>query len=878
IRAQHVGKHAIAAGGPLVVLGGPAMLIGLGGGAASSVMSGESTEALDFASVQRSNPEMERRCQEVIDTCWRLGASNPILSIHDVGAGGLANALPELLNDSARGGRIELRRIPSADPGMSPLELWCNESQERYVLAIEAGRLESFREICERERCPYAVVGEARQERRLIIGDSHFGDTPVDLPMELLFGKPPKLLREARHGQPCTVDLDLLGIDALTAAQRVLRLPCVAAKHFLITIGDRSVSGLVARDQMVGPWQVPVADVAVTLADYVGHTGEAMAMGERAPVALLHAPASGRLAVGEALTNIAAAVVGDIGRVSLSANWMAAAGYRDEDARLYDTVRAVAMELCPRLGIAIPVGKDSLSMRTVWEEAGESKSVTAPLSLIVTAFAAVDDVRKTLTPQLQTDCGETQLILIDLGNGCNRLGASALAQVYGGLGRHPADLNDPSALVQMFNAVQALARAELLLAYHDRSDGGLFVTLAEMAFAGRTGLEIDLTDLDSQPLAPLFSEELGAVVQVRREQREHVLRILHEAGLGRCCHVLGGPREDDRLVFSHAGVAVLEAHRGALQRVWCETTWRMQTLRDNPQCAREEYQALLEDSDPGLHAALTFDPRQDISAPYIGHGRRPCVAVLREQGVNGHVEMAAAFDRAGFTAVDVHMSDVLAGRRGLREFQGIAAGGGFSYGDVLGAGAGWAKSILYNPRAREVFAAFCERTDVFGFGVCNGCQMFAELRSLIPGTELWPRFAPNRSEQFEARLAMVEILASPSIFLEGMAGSRLPIAVAHGEGRALFDTEQGAQRALVAGAAAMRFVDNYGRPSERYPANPNGSPLGVTGFSSRDGRFTILMPHPERVFRTIQLSWHPRDWAEDSPWVRLFRNARKACG
>lgn len=878
IRPQHVGKQPIAAGTPLVVLGGPAMLIGLGGGAASSLSSGESAEALDFASVQRSNPEMERRCQEVIDDCWRLGAHNPILSIHDVGAGGLANALPELLDEFARGGRIELRMIPNADPRMSPLELWCNESQERYVLAIEPRRFERFRRICERERCPYAIVGEATEERRLIVGDGYFDNTPVDVPMELLFGKPPKMLRHARHRPWRTVELGLAGIDPLAAALRILRLPCVAAKHFLITIGDRSVSGLVARDQMVGPWQIPVADVAVTLADYLGYTGEAMAMGERTPVALLQAPASGRLAVGEALTNIAAAAIGDIRRVSLSANWMAAAGYRDEDARLYDTVRAVAVELCPKLGIAIPVGKDSLSMRTIWEEAGESKRVTAPLSLIITAFAAVDDARKTLTPQLQTDRGETQLILIDLGEGRNRLGASALAQVYGELGQQPADLNDPGALVQMFNTVQALARAGLLLAYHDRSDGGLFVTLAEMAFAGHTGLEIALDDLGPEPVAALFSEELGAVIQVRREHHEQVLTALQQAGLGRHCHSLGSLRADDCLVFTHDGAAVLEARRVELQRAWSETTWRMQTLRDNPHCAREEYDTLLEESDPGLHAVLTFDPGHDIGAPYIGHGTRPRVALLREQGINGHVELAAAFDRAGFTAVDVHMSDVLAGRCSLSAFQGIAAGGGFSYGDVLGAGGGWAKSILYNPRAREVFAAFFERADVFGLGVCNGCQMFAELQALIPGADLWPRFVRNRSEQFEARLAMVEVLASPSIFLEGMAGSRLPITVAHGEGRAQFDTEQGPLQALAAGAVAMRYVDNFGRPTERYPANPNGSPLGVTGFSSRDGRFTILMPHPERVFRTIQLAWHPREWAEDSPWLRLFRNARKACG
>ncbi|HET8701524.1 MAG TPA: phosphoribosylformylglycinamidine synthase, partial [Nitrococcus sp.] len=828
--------------------------------------------------VQRSNPEMERRCQEVIDGCWRLGKNNPILSIHDVGAGGLANALPELLDESARGGRIELRTIPSADPRMSPLELWCNEAQERYVLAIEPHRFERFRRICERERCPSAVVGEATEERRLIVGDGYFDNTPVDLPMELLLGKPPKMLRQARHRHRHKNELELAGVDPLAAAQRLLRLPCVAAKHFLITIGDRSVSGLVARDQMVGPWQVPVADVAVTLADYLGYAGEAMAMGERTPVALLQAPASGRLAVGEALTNIAAAPVGDIRRVSLSANWMAAAGHRDEDAHLYDTVQAVAMELCPKLGIAIPVGKDSLSMRTVWEEAGETKSVTAPLSLIVTAFAAVDDARKTLTPQLRTDCGETPLILIDLGKGRNRLGASALAQVYGQLGQQPADLNDPGALVQMFNTIQALARAELLLAYHDRSDGGLFVTLAEMAFAGHTGLELKLDELGSEPIAALFSEELGAVIQVRGEHHAQVLTALRQAGLGRHCHTLGGLRDDDRLVFTHGGATVLQARRSELQRAWSETSWRMQTLRDNPQCAHEEYDALLEESDPGLHAALTFDPDCDISAPYISHGARPRVALLREQGVNGHVELAAAFDRAGFMAVDVHMSDVLTGRSTLREFQGIAAGGGFSYGDVLGAGGGWAKSILYHPRAREVFATFCERPDVFGLGVCNGCQMFAELRELIPGTELWPRFVRNRSEQFESRLVMVEILASPSIFLGGMAGSRLPIAVAHGEGRALFDSEQTLLQALATEIVAMRYVDNFGAPAERYPANPNGSPLGATGFSNRDGRFTILMPHPERVFRTVQCSWHPREWAEDSPWLRLFRNARKACG
>ncbi|MGD8709015.1 MAG: phosphoribosylformylglycinamidine synthase, partial [Ectothiorhodospiraceae bacterium] len=878
IRGQHVEKGMAPSGAPVVVLGGPAMLIGLGGGAASSMASGQSDEDLDFASVQRSNPEMQRRCQEVIDECWRRGHDNPVVSIHDVGAGGLSNAIPELLDDSGRGGRIELRTVPSDEPGMSPMEIWCNEAQERYVLALDPRRLEAFQRICERERCPFAVVGEATEDRELVVGDGRFDNTPVNMPMEMLLGKPPKMLRDVHRRPFHKPELALADVDPREAARRVLQLPTVAAKHFLITIGDRTVSGLVARDQMVGPWQVPVADAAVTLADYDGYSGEAMAMGERTPAALLDAPASGRMAVGEALTNLAAAPVGELRRVNLSANWMAATGHPGEDARLYETVKAVGMELCPRLGIAIPVGKDSLSMKTVWQEDGESKSVTAPLSLIVSAFAPVEDARQTLTPQLRTDCGETDLILVDLGKGRNRLGASALAQVYGQTGHRPADLDDPKALAGFFETVQTLSRDGRLLAYHDRSDGGLFAAVAEMAFAGHTGVAVALDRLGNDDLGVLFSEELGAVLQVRRDDTPTVLDAFRSAGLGRHTHVVGELREDDRLVFNRGEETVLDAPRVDLQREWQETTWRMQSLRDNADCAREEYDALLEDNDPGLNARLSFDPENDVAAPFVTKGARPRVAVLREQGVNSHTEMAAAFERAGFEAVDVHMTDILEGRRSLAQFRGLVACGGFSYGDVLGAGGGWAKSVLFNPRARDDFSAFFQRPDVFGLGVCNGCQMFAELRELVPGTELWPRFLRNRSEQYESRLAMVEVLPSPSLFLEGMAGSRMPIAVAHGEGRAAFDQSGGPRKALAAEAACLRFVDNRGAVAETYPANPNGSPLGLTGFTNRDGRFTAMMPHPERVFRAIQHSWHPDAWSEDGPWMRLFRNARKACG
>jgi len=878
IRADHVEKGSIPAGAQIIVLGGPAMLIGLGGGAASSMSTGESHEDLDFASVQRGNPEMERRAQEVIDQCWQLGKANPIISIHDVGAGGLSNAVPELVNDSGRGGRFELRTVPNDEPGMSPMEIWCNEAQERYVLAVSSEDLDRFSQICERERCPYAVIGEATAEQQLVLGDGHFDNTPIDMPLEVLLGKPPKMLRDVRHHPFRKQEIERSAIDLSEAAGRVLALPTVAAKTFLISIGDRTVTGQVTRDQLVGPWQVPVADVGVTCSSYDVYTGEAMAMGERTPVALLQHAAAARLAVGEALTNLAAARINKLEDVVLSANWMAPAGHPGEDAGLFEAVRAVGMELCPALGIAIPVGKDSMSMKTVWQEGQEEKTVTAPLSLIISAFAPVLDVRQTLTPQLRTDCGDTDLLLIDLGKGRNRLGGSCLAQVYQQLGHHPADLDDPQAFRAFFDTIQNLNGMGRLLAYHDRSDGGLFVTLCEMAFAGHTGLQIQLDDLGDDPLASLFSEELGAVVQVRHQDTDEVLAWLHDAGLGHHSHVIGTLAGDDQLRFTYQHQQLLAESRISWQQTWLQTSYQLQALRDNPQCAREEFETVLDRADPGLSVALSFDPAEDITAPYINSGARPRIAILREQGVNGQIEMAAAFDRAGFASIDVHMSDIIEGRRSLQAFQGLVACGGFSYGDVLGAGGGWAKSILFNPRARDEFDAFFHRADTFGLGVCNGCQMMSHLKDMIPGAGHWPRFLRNRSEQFEARFSLVEVLDSPSILLAGMAGSRMPIAVAHGEGRADFETPQATQQTLDAGLVALRYVDHHGQATERYPFNPNGSPRGITGLTSEDGRFTIMMPHPERVFRSVQYSWHPDEWGEDGPWLRLFRNARRWLG
>ncbi|MDV2080055.1 phosphoribosylformylglycinamidine synthase [Marinobacter xestospongiae] len=881
IRADHVEKGTIPIGAKLIVLGGPSMLIGLGGGAASSMDSGSSHENLDFASVQRDNPEMERRCQEVIDRCWQMGETNPISFIHDVGAGGLSNAMPELVKDGGRGGKFELRDIPNDEPGMSPLEIWCNESQERYVLAVAPDQLERFDAICRRERCPYAVIGEATETHHLELADSYFNDRAVDLPMDVLFGKPPKMHRSVARSSFTKPIFDSSEIDLGDAIRRVLRLPSVGSKSFLITIGDRTITGLVARDQMVGPWQVPVSDVAVTATSFDVTTGEAMAMGERTPVATIDSPASGRMAVGETITNLAAAPIGRIADIRLSANWMAAAGHPGEDENLYETVKAVGMELCPALGIAIPVGKDSMSMKTVWDEDnGEQKSVTSPLSLIVSGFAPVTDVRRTLTPQLRSDAGETDLILVDLAAGQNRLGGSALAQVYGQVGAVAPDLDDPEDLKAFFAVIQGLNSDGKLLAYHDRSDGGLFVTLTEMAFAGHVGIDAKLDGLaeeSSQFARELFNEELGAVIQVRREDTEFVLQQFSGAGLGEHTSVIGTLNVDDRVRFTFGDDPVIDEPRGELQRLWAETSYRIQSLRDNADCAQEEFDNLLDAEDPGLHAELTFDVNEDVAAPYINTGQRPRVGVLREQGVNGQVEMAAAFDRAGFESVDVHMSDLLSGRVSLDGFKTLVACGGFSYGDVLGAGEGWAKSILFNDRVRDQFAAFFDRDDTLTLGVCNGCQMLSNLHELIPGSDGWPRFVRNQSEQFEARLAMVEVVESNSAFLDGMVGSRMPIAVAHGEGRAEFaagSAEQLASDRLV----ALRYVDNRGQVTERYPYNPNGSPAGISGVTSQDGRVTIMMPHPERVFRAPQFSWRPDEWREDGPWLRMFRNARRWLG
>ena len=877
IREEHVRKAPLEPGTPLLVLGGPAMLIGLGGGAASSLSSGASHEELDFASVQRGNPEMQRRCQEVLDRCWALGAENPILSIHDVGAGGLANALPEIVHDARKGAALELRRIPSDEPGLSPLEIWCNEAQERYVLAVAKDRLETFRRICARERCPVAVVGATTAEERLVLEDELLGARPIDMPLALLLGKPPRMRRNSSRIETASPPLDLSAIPLSEAVRRVLLLPAVADKTFLITIGDRTVTGLVARDQMVGPWQVPVADAAVTATSYTTFFGEAMAVGERSPVALLDAKASARLAVAEALTNIASAPIARLSDVKLSANWMAAAGHPGEDARLYDAVRAVGEELCPALGVAIPVGKDSVSMKTVWEESGRPFAVTSPLSLVVSAFAPVTDLRRALTPELRADAGPTELVLVDLGRGQDRLGGSALAQVQGKLGDRPPDLDDPALLRAFFEGVQELNEKGLLLAYHDRSDGGLFATLLEMAFAGGTGLAIDLAPFRGDPLAVLFSEELGAVLQVRAAEVDAVLATLSALGLFGCVHRLGRTRKGDLVVFSRGERVLLEVSRSELRGLWSETTHRLQALRDDPTCADEEQEGRKDPTDPGMSAHLTFDPEEDLAAPFLG-GARPRVAILREQGVNGQVEMAAAFDRAGFEAVDVHSSDLLEGRATLTGFRGLAACGGFSYGDVLGAGEGWAKSILYNARAREELLKFFLRADTFALGVCNGCQMLSNLSELIPGALDWPRFVRNRSEQFEARLSLLEILPSPSVLLRGMAGSRLPIAVSHGEGRAEF-TRAGQREALEArGLFAARFVDHRGRPTERYPENPNGSPGGLAALTTPDGRVTIMMPHPERVFRAVQLSFRPPGFAVEGPFMRLFRNARAFVG
>ena len=869
IRPMLVQKKPIPAGSLIIILGGPAMLIGLGGGAASSQASGAGAEELDFASVQRENPEMQRRCQEVINHCNSMGDASPIISIHDLGAGGLSNAVPEIIHDCDKGGRFELRKVLNADQGMSPMQIWCNEAQERYVVAINSDSLPLFESLCAREHCLYAVIGEATDAQNLQLTDKLLGDEPVDLPMSLLFGKPPKMHRDVQHVRPDLKPLDFSGIDIKQAVHRVLAFPAVADKSFLIHIGDRSVTGLVARDQLVGPWQTPVADVAVTASGFHALTGESMAMGERTPVAVIDGPASGRMAIGEALTNLAATRVESLSKVKLSANWMAATGVSGEDAALFDTVKAVGVELCPELGIAIPVGKDSLSMKTVWQDGDRQKTMTSPLSLIISAFAPVLDISKTLTPQLQKT--DSVLVLLDLGKGKNRMGASVLAQVYKQMGDECPDLDSPVLFNAFFELIQLLNQQGKILAYHDRSDGGLLATICEMVFAGRVGVAIELDGLGQDPLAVLFNEELGALIQVRKEDCEQLMACAEQSGLGDCIHIIGGLADQQTISISMAGAVVFTASRADLQRTWSETSFSMQALRDNPDCARQQYDRILDDDDPGLNVELTFVVDEDITAPFAGK-QRPKVAILREQGVNGHVEMAAAFDRAGFTCVDVHMSDIITGRVSLKDFTGLAACGGFSYGDVLGAGGGWAKSILFNTRARDEFSAFFARKDSFGLGVCNGCQMLSALKELIPGAEHWPRFVGNVSEQFEARVALVEVQRSPSILMAGMEGSRMPVSIAHGEGRAEFavDPAEVLQKEIV----ALSYIDNEGNVTSEFPANPNGSPFGITGLTTDDGRFTIMMPHPERCFRTLQNSWYPDDWGEYGPWMRMFRNAR----
>ena len=911
IDAEQTQKIEFPAGSLLIQLGGPGMRIGMGGSAASSMATGTNAAELDFDSVQRGNPEIERRAQEVINHCWAQGAHNPILAIHDVGAGGLSNAFPELTHDAGRGARFDLRAVQLEESGLSPKEIWSNESQERYVMAIAPESLAQFKAFCERERCPFAVIGVATDERQLVLEDKG-QESPVDMPMDVLLGKPPKMHRDVKTVARQSPAMDLTGVSLQKAVIDVLSHPTVASKRFLITIGDRAVGGLTHRDQMVGPWQVPVADVAVTLADYAGFAGEAMSMGERTPLASLNAAASGRMAVAEAITNLLAAPI-ELPRVKLSANWMAACGEPGEDAALYETVKAVGMELCPALDISIPVGKDSLSMRTQWTDNGQTHKVTSPVSLIITAFASLPDVRGTLTPQLDALEGDTSLLLIDLGQGRNRMGGSVLGQVLGQFGDQVPDLEDPQSLVSLVHAVNALRAKGQILAYHDRSDGGLLAAVAEMAFAGHVGVALNVDMLvtegdgitDSRAdhgdaknwagqvsarreeltLKALFSEELGVVLQVRTAERNAVLQTLREHGLSKHTHVIGKTRPSNSTIQKGVGELsiwrdtkeVFVAKLPDLHQVWDSVSWKICQQRDNPACADAEHAAAGLASDPGMHVALSFDPAinpaESVVAPFLNLSR-PKVAILREQGVNSHVEMAYAFHKAGFESHDVHMTDLQSGRAHLADFQGLVACGGFSYGDTLGAGIGWARSITFNPQLSEQFKGFFGRTETFGLGVCNGCQMFAELADIIPGAQDWPRFTTNQSERFEARLSMVEVLESPSLFLQGMGGSRLPIAVAHGEGFANFKHRGNPAQAI----GAMRFVDNHGQATEQYPFNPNGSAGGLTAVTTADGRFTAMMPHPERVFRNVQMSWTSGDIAATSPWLRVWQNARKWVG
>ena len=878
MKREHVDKKPIPPTALILQLGGPAMKIGLGGGAASSIGAGSQSEALDFDSVQRGNPEMERRCQQVIDGCIALGTDNPMLSIHDIGAGGLSNGLPELVE--ATGGHFRLRKIHNEDSSMSPMEIWCNESQERYVMAVMPNRIDAFTALCTRERCPVAIVGEATDDGQLVLEDLHFKNKPIDMEMSVLLGKTPKMLKDVTRMVEDHAELDVSEIQIPDAIDRVLRFPAVANKGFLITIADRSITGMVARDQMVGPWQTPVADAAVTATSMDNTTGEAMAMGERTPIALLNAAASGRISIGECLTNIASAYVGKIGNIKLSANWMVAAGEAGEDANLYDTVKAVGMELCPALGICIPVGKDSMSMRTSWKDrAGRDHKQVSPLSLIVTGFSSVEDVRKTATPDLKSS--DSALLLLDLGAGRNRLGGSTLAQVYNQVGKATPDLDDPEKFVAFFSAIQELLADDLILSYHDRGDGGLASTLCEMAIAGRKGINAILDKLGKDPLAALFSEELGAVIEIDKTKLATIMGVLAKHGVSDITHLIGNTSAEPILNIQLNNEQLFSESVAKLNRAWSELTYQMQAKRDNPDCAQEEYDALLEENKgilikPSFSVAEVDELLTANSQLSSSDTKRPLVAIFREQGINGQNEMAFAFDRAGFEAIDVHMTDLLEGSVDLADFAGLVACGGFSYGDVLGAGSGWAKSVLYNPKLKAMFQTFFEREDSFTLGVCNGCQMISQLKEIIPGAEGWPEFKRNRSEQFEARYSNAEIMESPSIFFKGMEGSLLPIPVAHGEGRADYSITGDLEQCVSSNQITARYIDFKGEATEVYPANPNGSPGGATGFTTSDGRATIMMPHPERCFRSVQMSYKPDDQftGEAGPWLKMFQNAR----
>jgi phosphoribosylformylglycinamidine synthase len=864
IKDEHVIKKRLPIGSLIIHLGGPGMLIGLGGGAASSMQSGESNESLDFASVQRGNGEMERRAQEVITRCWSKGENNPIITIHDVGAGGLCNALPELVHDSSRGAEIEIRKIPSDEQGMSPLEIWCNESQERFVLGISPDDLDEFTSICEREKCPFAVVGTVTENEHLIVSDSLFSTNPIDLPLEVLFGKPPSMTRSVKTTKEENDKTDFNNIAIEEAVERVLKFPAVCSKKFLITIGDRTVGGLVARDQMVGPWQVPVSDVAVTSVSFDETYGEAMAMGERTPLAVTNPEAAARMAISEAITNIAAADISSLKDIKISANWMAAAGFQNEDQHLFESVKTVGESFCPELGITIPVGKDSLSMRTMWEEDGKQKVVASPVSLIVTGFSPVKSILKTLTPELKVE-QDTKLVLIDLSNNNSRLGGSTLAQVFNQSGDETPDA-DAETIKEFIEKITQLKRSGKILAYHDKSDGGLFTSAVEMAFASRCGIEIDVEALKGNDLAKLFNEELGVVVQVLSKDLEDLI-----SSFGNSAVVIGAPAPHQDIIIRSGHEVIYKNSRIQLEKWWSDTSYQIQKLRDNPDSANQENELITSDS-KGLNAKVPFEISKS------SFETKPKVAILREQGVNGHVEMAAAFNRAGFTSVDVHLNDLKNNAKSLDDFSGMVVCGGFSYGDVLGAGEGWAKSILFNEDLRTKFKTFFTRDDTFSLGVCNGCQMLSALKELIPGAETWPEFMRNESEQFEARLVLTKINDSPSIFFKNMAGAQLPVPVAHGEGRAVFESSEAMENAITNNLISAQFVDSSGVVTSSYPYNPNGSQNGITSLTTTDGRATIIMPHPERAFLSRQLSWHPENWGEDSPWMQMFINARKWVG